>query len=433
MIFATLYALFKGDSTQLKATEKDVRKDNELTAASFKKLDEASGKVNNGFLNLAKHFAAVAAAGLSAAGVISGLHNAVKYAIDLNKISTSLNVNVESLDAWGNAVAAAGGTAEGFQGSLKGLAAHFGTTAAIALKTLPQLADAFHRMSRVQALNYGKMLGLDEATILLLQRGRREVDAVIARQKELGVITKHDAEIFQKFDQQLTTTEHSFRSLFVAVAEKILPILTKILESFSNVAQYFRKHSDFIIGALIGIGVAAGIAAIPFVVMNAGIILVTLAVGALIAAFALMYEDLKVYFAGGDSLVGKSIKKWGEWIDWLIAKLKFLRDGFKGLFGISPENSGTAIRGYYDKGIVETIGTGQTAIERAAGSPLNSLSSGSILNKSSANNSATAVNISEITINTQATDAEGISGALGNNLTNYMRQANSQFDDGAVA
>ena len=62
---------------------------------------------------------------------------------------------------------------------IKSTRQHFGISAGVALKTLPQLADAFKRLGNFRSQYYGKLFGLDEATILLLQQGRREVEAII--------------------------------------------------------------------------------------------------------------------------------------------------------------------------------------------------------------------------------------------------------------
>ena len=202
-VLETLYILFKGDASQLKREEQDVRRENQKTEQSFKSLDKTSNQINNSFVTMGRSLAGLVAGLYSVSAVLGGFHNAVNYANSLGIASQALNVNAEALDVWGDAVRLTGGSAESFQASLRSLAEHLGTTGNVALKILPQLADSFQRLGNFRAQQFGKMLGMNESTILLLQRGRREVDEVLKRQKELGVVTKNQIEVSRKFNYEL--------------------------------------------------------------------------------------------------------------------------------------------------------------------------------------------------------------------------------------
>jgi predicted nucleic acid-binding protein len=415
-IMDTLYVLFKGDNTDLKKTAKE--------------SEAVVNKVGESFINMARAFTGVVTSALTTASLVAGIKNAADYAQQLDLASRQLNVNVSALDAWGNAVRRTGGSVEGFESSLKGIAAHLGVTNTTALRLLPQLADAFQRMGRIRSQNYGTMLGLDQSTILLLQQGRRAVDDLVARQKELGVVTQRDAEIARKFNFAIQDTSHAFRSMFLAVADTILPVLTKLAESLIPLALYFRQHSDFIVGALIAIGGAATYAAVGMGLISAPVLLAAAAIG----LFALAYDDLATFFKGGDSLIGRAFERWPR-------MLEALKNGFRD-FASTFKIFKSLFTGDYDKNEIalkkanvmesDSVTRGAEMLTMAASTPLNAQTSSSIFNTNSPTQ-AGDINISEITINTQATDADGIAGALKKGISAQLWQAVNNVSDGVVA
>jgi hypothetical protein len=66
----------------------------------------------------------------------------------------------------------------------------------------------------------------------------------------------------------------------------------------------------------------------------------------------------------------------------------------------------------------------------ANNSPINTLTSNSISNASGDKNQT--INISEIVVNTQSTDAEGIAAEFRKSLSNHFYQANNQFGNGVA-
>ena len=405
-VIDTLYLLFKSDSTQLRKDEEAIRKSNQQTTESFKGLTQSVGPVQSAFIGLARQAAAFATAGLALHTVISGLAEATRHAIDLSYLSDQLGVNIEQLDAWGYAVQRTGGTAAGFQQSLRGISNYFQTNPRIALAILPQLADTFQKLSRINAFRLGKVLGLDEPTILLLQKGRREVDAILTQQKELGIVTKQNAEAAKNYQNETNNLNHSFGSLWRTIAFEFLPEITKIKKNITPFVEYLTSHKDLVVGAFIAMGIAAAIFVAPLILAASPIISIIALVGALGAAFALVYEDIKGYYDGIDSFTGK-----------IIAKLHSLRSG--DYLKINSTGNDT----------LSDIITGKNQLALADNSPLSSQTSNSIFTSQSSqrNNS---VNTGPITINTQATDAFGIAAGLGKGIQEHARYSNSFFDDG---
>ena len=438
-VLETFYLLFKGDSSQLDKEYAKVEKGSKSATSALSGVDKAANHVSTSFINLAKNLAGLATAYVAANSLIGGFKHSIDYAIQVDQASRALGVNVEMLDQWSNAVKQTGGSSESFQASLRSLAEHLGTSSAVALRVLPRFAQAFHNMGQFQALRYGKMLGLDEPTILLLMKGRKELEALIERQKQLGFVTKQQAEIAHKFNLELIDTGHAFRSLFLTVGETVLPALTTALEFFVKLALYLREHSQLVIGALIGIGAAMAIAVAPFIAANAAFLATVGAIGLLIAAFALLYDDIKTFEAGGDSVIGDIVKKWPTLSDLFkdlgknlkesdaITELEALADAVN-LVVLAIEklkSLGGYVSEYFKGGNTGTALNAQQQLSNANSSGL----ANSIFNTGS---SASSITIGDITVNTTSTDPEGVGTAVSKHLIKMFRQASNQVVDGVV-
>lgn len=404
-IIESFYILFKSiGAAEVVKDEEKLEKSGDKLEKSLDGLDQGFKKVGSEITAIGRNLAGMAAAVLSAAAIFGSLKAAVSNVQDLSKTSKILGVDIETLDAWGKAITKAGGDANTFQSSVKSLAEHLGTSPKVALQALLPLADAFQRLGRFRAIQYGKKLGLDEATILLLQRGRRAVQAVIEEQKKLGVITKHDQEVTDKYTVALANTEQAFGSLARAVATEALPVLTKFFDVVATPAfVYLTEHKDLIIGAMLAIGAAATVMAAPFIPMLASITAVTAAIGAL----ALAYEDIKGFTEGKKSVTGTI---------------------FNNPQAATGDQGQTSIYDLLRNKVIDDIKTGKTALNTAANNPFNSLTTNSIANTGGDKNQN--INISEITINTQSADAEGIRTDLLKNLQSHFWQANNNFANG---
>lgn len=409
-IIDTFYILFKGDASGAK-----------------KAADEASKSV--------KSFLTFVGAATAAYKVLQGISEAANYSLQLGDSSRALGVNAAELDAWGNAVRRNGGTVEGFQKSLDSLSQHFGTNAQIALRTLPQLADAFQRLGRFRSLQYGKILGLDQSTILLLQQGRREVESIIQRHRELSAVSERDIEVAQKYRTSNIELEMAFRGLNLELGRVLIPLLTKFYTVLVPIVDYVRNHKDLIIGAFIGIGAAATVMLAPFLISAAPFLAIAAAITTLIGLFALIYEDIQGFRKGHNSLIGEILKSWptignvvSSVIDDWILRFKSLIDIFKIFQAVFDK---TASFFQKDTKLTLDIERGRNFLDLATSNGLSAQTSGSIFN-SQAFQRNSAINTGPITIHTQATDAEGISRELGRGIQEHLWQAENQFANGVA-
>lgn len=115
-----------------------------------------------------------------------------------------------------------------------------------------------------------------------------------------------------------------------------------------------------------------------------------------------------------------------EAIQWVIdAWGKLLaRVGDGGVLG-GLLKGGARVLGLADAGARQLAGASPAGSAAAAVAP------GSVAGRSSVRN--TDINVGQVTVNTQATDAKGVAAAVGSTLQDQMRSASDSFDDGVAA
>lgn len=378
-ILETFYIMFGSNAEELKKGAADAEQaTNKLEAAverngekgehSANKIHEAHSRLGEGIEELKDKFkefgdsvieqsleiGAAFQAVFELEKLVDNFFETAEKSDQLGEQAKSLGVNVEQLDQWGQAVRRVGGTAEGFGQSLRSMNSNLeriaitGHSRALpffqqmgisvrdatghvksAFDLLPELADKFQNMPKSQSGAMGRAIGLDEGTIRLLQAGGKEVDELIARQKELGSITQEDAETAERFNREWMDVQEIFRNLTVAADTALLPALQFILEGVEAVIQFLREHKDFAVGALIALGATALWAAGTFGLLDAALAVltspITLLIAAIVAiglAFAFVYDDIANFLEGNNSIIGDLAKRWpivGEVIQKLAA------------------------------------------------------------------------------------------------------------------
>lgn len=549
-ILDTFFILFESDTSGLDRGLREAEgRAGDLTQG-LQGVDAAAGNMASSMRAGMVALAGAALAAISITAMSRAMFDAVAQADDLNLAVSRLGLNIESVSMWGDLIKKNGGSVEGFIGSLEGLnsqllqmdvtgrskaapflrelgidltlAANKGKTA---MDFLLPIADAFEGMDKQKSMAMGKRLGFDQATIMTLQSGRRAVEELLEKEKELGVITQKQGELADEFGDSMDDLKHSFRSIWLNVSEFVLPPLTWVMEKFTAVTTFMRKHGRFAQGVLIALGTAVTIFLLPPLIsaatavwaMIAPFALVGAAVIAVGLAFALLYDDVMTFLDGGDSLIGQLSEKWpiiGEVVRQIAAEFKFLWDTASAVMrflinvwddpkaafeqfaqdmagnidallehfplikmavqaiGDTFRAVGETTMSIWNKivavieatvaAITKAIGTvlnaydkakslvsskdgaisllsspysaglsiGKKLLNAATNSPLAGQTSGSISNRTMSKNNT--VNIAKVEVATQATDAQGISKAIGNSMQAQMRQAVSNFDDGVL-
>lgn len=528
-ILESFFIMFEADASNLNEGVADADKKADKLTESLKKADKAGSDVGKSMGNLLATAGGALAAIVSTGAIMAGIQGAADYADALGKLSDALDLNTEDVSAWSDVVSMAGGSADGFQQTLRMMTANLqdinakGTNETLpffqqlgvelrdangnmrsALELLPDMADGFAKMDKASAAGIGQKLGLDQGTIMLLQQGRRAVEDQIRKQKEMGVVTAEQAKQSAAWNDTLSQMGFMFRGLWLAVGQSVLPAFQAIIEAFSSAVSFFRKHSDFITGLFIALGTAVTVFLVPPLLTAAGAAIAAMApfliVGAIVAvvagAFALLYDDVMNFMDGNDSMIGEIFKKYPavkDLIDGIVEAFGTLKEVGKELWGLMGDlftlatlkatefwqsiNDGVdgfksafpevfaiiekmgdifdiVLNAIIDtftsafNGIKETIGSvaeffgldfvvkgvkeARSQVQAASASTLNNINSGAISNTRMANTS-TNVSVAKVEVNTQATDAEGISRAIGGELQGQLKRATSNYDDGVMA
>jgi uncharacterized protein YoxC len=311
------------------------------------------------------------------------LKNAIEQTITLttklDNLAHATNENVQSLNAWGEAVKRTGGTTEGFYSSISNLAqklrdvqTNFGSSGQLvfarlglnlqksngqmktATELLGDIGDKFKNLPKVWQLNLGQQLGLDQSTIRLLSSGSKSALELVDKMRQLGAVRDQDTEKNIRFRNSLYDIQLIWQSIKITIANGLIPVLTKFSDLLVKSFRYMQEHAQLVKGILIAISALMAGAILNSIVAIASAITTRLipalikivaanpwlyALGAAFVAVGLLVEDFVVYLRGGKS----AFEDYYKWIGRVIHKLEslgkvisYLRNGnpLKDIFGL---------------------------------------------------------------------------------------------------
>ncbi len=349
-ILETFYILFEADAQAVKKGAQEAETATDKLERKIQHANLATTQLGKSFQSLIGVATSALAGVLSVGALVSGVAHAVANASEISKSANALKIEFDTLQAWSEAAKRAGGSGTVFRQSLidlneklhdfaktgKGeigpllqqLGVHFRNVNGT-LKTTPQLlldiAQSFEPLSKIESTELGKKMGLDAATITLLQKGQRAIEDQIKQHKALGVLNKADAQITKQYTEQLEKNKVAldnlgqvFRYLFTTMAVTVMPALTWLLKQFEALTSYLAQHQGLVKGFFIGLAAVLTTLYLPAVLKAASATLALvgpyLLLGAAIAAvgavFALAYEDVMHFLDGHDSLIGEFTKRW---------------------------------------------------------------------------------------------------------------------------
>lgn len=338
-IVDSLVLAFGLDSRQL---DKGIQQTSANIKREADKLDAALGTkargMANNFLMPFKQMIAPIMGALSLGAAVGQYANAADA---VGKLSDAIGVNMEDLQAWSEAAARAGGSVQGFQNTIQmfnqrlqatvlaggkdetskalqsmGVAAVDASgKARDAFDVLRDMASSAEGLSKAEFKGLAEKLGIDRGTIMLLQSGRKSLDELIQRQKELGVYTKEDAEIAAKFNDATADMMQVIKAASAGVMRVLVPAITWLTEKLTIVVGFFRDNSQFVVSTL---GVIAGILAAKLVpamldLAKAGARAMAPFAPfiALVVGLGLVIDDLWAYIEGGDSVLSELWSEFG--------------------------------------------------------------------------------------------------------------------------
>ena len=308
----------------------------EKQAAQSAKSTKQAKSLTQAVGSLAKGFAAFTALVMGSNALGKLIREGAQANVELDNLSRNIGMSRNQLQAWGGMAEMAGGSAEGMKGSLAGLSmgitrlttmgdtsmVPFFNAFGVALlnadgkardldSIMLDLADRFSKMDRVQAYNLAKSMGLDDGTINTLMLGRAEMEKMLEMQRNLYRSGEKEIQVSRELTQAQGYLNAQWDSLKTMLADALAPVLLKIVKMVSGFVDYLMKHENsikhvfeglaFVLGAvLVPVFIAAAASLLAFIAPFAPFILT---VGALGAAFLLLYDDYKTWAEGGKSLL----------------------------------------------------------------------------------------------------------------------------------
>lgn len=329
-----------------------------------------------------------------------------------------------------------------------------------AVAGLLDLAGAVEGLSKSEAVFKIKELGItDNRTVEMVIKGRKALEDMIKRQKEQGVITKENAEQAKQLTFAWGSLTAGFSQTTMGISTALMPALTKVIEWLTTVVDWANDHKDLLVGFFGAVAFAVTAFYLPAMIQAAiattaatwPIIAIIAAVLAFSAAWALLYDDVMNFIDGNDSLIGQIFEKYPlvkQIVFGIIDAFRFMGQvvggvwetlvlGFKQMLGfimrgIDQIRSGVSTVAQFfgigggeegaggAAGAMEGMDAANAAIGAANASPLNPVSSNALSNSVGNKTVENNVSIGELTVQTQATDAQGMaqgaSGALDKQL-----------------
>lgn len=405
---------------------------------------QKADKMGNSFVSMSNK---VLKALAPVAGLTALLNRSLAFASlgeEMSFLAQNTGMAVEKFQALAIAAENYGGSAEGIAGSMQGLNANLNNMRlgkggggvedaaityginlygknglATADELLMNVAKRFESLNSMQQIDLGQRLGLDEGTIRLLQTGVANVQAELERGRKYSLFSAEDVKNSRKFERTMRDIKLGLAQIFGVVARSLLPAFTWVGDKVSRFIDLINGNASFIKGFFLALSailtvlaVKSGLAFLPFI---GAIALIT----AVSAAIGLLIDDIVNFWQGNESLLGTFI----EAVKNVFTALwDFLKEGFnsvlewlKGtkvgkLFGLSEEKENPE---------QANMAEAKRKLELTQ-TPWASVPQGSV--STSYANTSQSVRVDNVTINTQATDAQGIADSFSGSVIQTTMQ-----------
>ena len=483
-IIDTFFFLFESDAKALDKGLKDSEKSANTLAEKIKDTDSIAKDLGANFEKTAKSMAG-AVAGYFAVGALKHLvEETANHTYETFQQARAMGVAVESLSAWQNAVQLSGGTAEGATHSFEGLREKFvemsrfpgmmsgdvfmfhklGLSAKDMhdsikdpMIALAKLSETFGKLNTTQQLFVGKKLGFDLGTITMLSKGRQGFEDMIAKQKELGVVTEQQALAAQRYKLAQVEMNIVLETLKRDIVSEMLPAVEWMSKKLELMTQYVRANKEHIIGMIEGI--AGGVAILFLPAIASAIVATGIWVGELLLAAApfialglaigLVVDDFQTFERGGDSVIGKMEKSWPRAfavmkasVILLVNALKELNAGLKFVGEFWLEGPSKAIENYRKDSAkvqgevkadyVPSIMENAKQNIGVTNHPVSFMGSQMITNQAQNSQKNVHVSIGDITIQTDAKAAPDMFKFFNDNLQHQVKLGFAHIDDGVA-
>lgn len=342
-ILETFYILFETNAAQVKKGEAEAGAATKTFEADVLSAEAAAVAMGEHIAHVFENVAIRIASAFAIERVVEFIGGLSEINAQLGVTAERLGISVEDLDAWGQATQRAGGSVDGFTQTLDFLnrgMADIATKGTSRLKPffdelkirvtdapghvrpllaiLGDLSEKLSKLGAQQRAGIAEKLGIDQGTLLLLAQGRRGVEELVERQKQLGVATEKDTEIAHKYRQALEDLEQRMRHAGTTIGSELLPKLAEFFAWIGKVADYLASHKGLVEGFFIGVGGAIATVYFPAVVeaaaatwaLIAPLLFIVAPIVAVGVAIGLLVDDVQNFLAGNKSVIGELSKTW---------------------------------------------------------------------------------------------------------------------------
>ncbi|MDR2093029.1 MAG: hypothetical protein LBP58_06920 [Azoarcus sp.] len=308
-IIDIFYYLFEADARKLKAALKDATRQSQEAGKALSDVDrraiQLGSSIKDFLSNLARLYIGTAA--ISSFKAVT--EEVAAQNVELDRQARAIGMNVERFQQWKGAFESVGSSGEAFTGLFQRLR----TMTRDPEAAINRIAQSMHRMSDTQRRMYGRHLGIDQATIDLLAKGKKGIDELMAKEKALGIATKADIEQSKKFAVALRDLKRLFDDIKQKTVSAVMPAFQSMLEGMQKFIGFMREHQPFVAAFFIGMAAVITTMYLPAVIKAVAATFMWLApflaIGAAVAVIALIVDDIITYFQGGDSMLGRWAKK----------------------------------------------------------------------------------------------------------------------------
>lgn len=353
MILDTFYLLFKSNSTDLIKGNKEVEKSTKQLGESLKDTGNGAEKLGQQYVKIVESATQALTALISVRAIAGGIFKSANINSELQIQSQLIGQNIIDLKAYGNAVEAFGGTAEGFRSDIQRM---FEAASAQGLK-ITSISDLFDRFRKTlksfngdvqqQELFFQKIGISSSGTKEALLSSDEKFKGIIGDQRDINANLKEGGEIAREYAKSLSLVKSSMDALSTTVGNFQLPTITSInhqLKDFIDSSNRFLQKNEelgkfttdtLVVGgsAFAASRAAAFIPGLSGVSSALGAIASqVLGIGTVVGGLYLVGDSLAKGRGSivGQSAAGEKIYQFTNWIDGLIHGDDGIRGGSRG-------------------------------------------------------------------------------------------------------
>lgn len=472
-IFDTLWVIFKGDTTDLEKKQQNVTKNTKETEEAVKSAQRSTQGLSLSFVDMAEQAAKALAAVVSVGAATSAAINAEKNVQALGRFSKAIGVNITDLAAWDREIKNIAGDSASIEPIVSSLVGELNRSVGIAgtkLVSLPinaftsdlgrngiALLDSENRvrswsdillqeMRKIEDLRKQgyteQQIGIfskeqlhnDQATTLLILNGARKTEQELEDIRKRGLPTEEDYHRLERFGQAWGAVEQNAQTFFRNIAGPALEFFLDL----PTLIDKNRKAFDDLISTIKLVGVAIGVLLIPEIVAA---LIAAAPLLLLVAAFGALYLIVSRF---GNSKIGEWFHELGNTLSWVLGYVdRFTKamaslvngGGLKGAWHLltdgADKGAGPQKESYNTQSQQDMIRTAKATIDLATQNPISAQTNNSVVNRASSLQNS--VSIGQVTIQTQATDADGIAQTFGESLNKMFSQTIFHHADGVNA